>query len=61
VKKAKVIKLADPTVFTISSPSAWQKPKLSSPDIVSAVRLAALLSPPSSTMELGREGGAQAV
>ena len=35
-KKAKVIKLADPTVFTISSPSAWQKPKLSSPDIVPA-------------------------
>ena len=32
-KKPRVIKLPDPTVFTISSPSAWQKRNLSSPPI----------------------------
>ena len=32
-KKPRLIKLPDPTVFTISSPSAWQKRNLSSPEI----------------------------
>ena len=32
-KKPKIIKLPDPTIFTITSPSAWQKNKLKSPDI----------------------------
>ena len=32
-KKPRLIKLPDPTVFTISSPSAWQKRNLSSPHI----------------------------
>ena len=32
-KKPKIIKLADPTIFTITSPSSWQKNKLKSPDI----------------------------
>ena len=32
-KKPRLIKLPDPTVFTISSPSAWQKRNLSSPPI----------------------------
>ena len=32
-RKPKIIKLADPTVFTITSPSAWLKQKLKSPDI----------------------------
>ena len=34
-KKPRLIKLPDPTVFTISSPSAWQKRNLSSPEIFS--------------------------
>ena len=33
-KKPKLIQLPDPTIFTISSPSAWQKTNLHSPDIV---------------------------
>ena len=32
-RKPKIVKLADPTIFTITSPSAWQKQKLKSPDI----------------------------
>merc|ERR1719483_1610510 len=35
-RKPKIIKLADPTIFTITSPSCWQKNKLSSPDIALA-------------------------
>lgn len=34
-RKPKLIQLPDPTIFTISSPSAWQKTSLHSPDIVS--------------------------
>jgi len=32
-RKPKIVKLADPTIFTITSPSSWQKNKLKSPDI----------------------------
>ena len=32
-KKPKIVKLADPTVFTITSPSAWQKNKLQPPEV----------------------------
>ena len=35
-KKPRLIKLPDPTVFTISSPSAWQKRNLASPPIFPA-------------------------
>ena len=31
-KKPKIVKLADPTIFTITSPSQWQRNKLRSRD-----------------------------
>ena len=35
-KRPKIIKLPDPTIFTITSPSQWQRNKLKSPDIEEA-------------------------
>ena len=34
-KRAKIIKLPDPTIFTITSPSQWTRNNLRSPDISS--------------------------
>ena len=34
-KRPKIVKLPDPTIFTITSPSQWQRNKLKSPDIES--------------------------
>ena len=35
-KRPKIVKLPDPTIFTITSPSQWQRNKLRSPDIEEA-------------------------